>query len=147
MKSEEEARERVREAVMERSSRIRDSKQTHIVLGFDSAPKLSEKVRTPSLYALIFLGFCDRWRSMERKELWIQVFLRLANPMDPLRDTLSSVTSEPLLNSLITYTHRRYFRCGAVDGGQSVEEDDETLSVLQGVLQQRNFLKYVSVLS
>ena len=39
-------RERVREALQERSSRIRDSKQTHIVLGFDSAPQLSEKVST-----------------------------------------------------------------------------------------------------
>ena len=34
----------MREAQTERNSRIKDSKQTHIVLGSDSVPKLSEKV-------------------------------------------------------------------------------------------------------
>ena len=36
-------RGRIRAAQTERTSRIRDNKQTHLVLGFDSLPPLSEK--------------------------------------------------------------------------------------------------------
>lgn len=44
VKSKEEGVERSRAALDERSSRIKDNKQTHLVLGFDLTPPLSEKV-------------------------------------------------------------------------------------------------------
>ena len=44
LKSETEAKEQMRAAQTERKSRIEDNKHTHLVLGFDSTPPLSEKV-------------------------------------------------------------------------------------------------------
>ena len=51
MKSKEEGVERTRAAMDERSSRIKDNKQTHLVLGFDQTPPLSEKVTSSSTAA------------------------------------------------------------------------------------------------
>ena len=100
----------MREALEERNSRISDSKQTHIVLGFHSVPKLSEKVsrNSPLHLSRLCLCYCvcaQRWQSLKGRGQWILDSLRLANPMDLHRDTLFSVTSEPLIISTDNWHH------------------------------------------
>lgn len=61
LKSETEAKEQMRAAQTERKSRIEDNKHTHLVLGFDSTPPLSEKVSSAIntyMYRKKFNGVC-----------------------------------------------------------------------------------------
>jgi hypothetical protein len=112
LKSEEEARERVREAFQERNSRIRDSKQTHIVLGFDSVPKLSEKMAE----------FGEK------------------GAVDPGLPAAGKPNGPTQGYSVLSH------ECVSEEGGhESVAEEEDSTSVLQGILQQRNFLKYTCI--
>ncbi|CAI8041472.1 Putative calmodulin-like protein 2 [Geodia barretti] len=108
LKSEEEARERVREARQERNSRIRDSKLTHIVLGFNSVPKLSEKMA-----------------EFGEKEA-----------VDPDLPAAGKPNGPTQGYSVLSH------ECVSEEGGhESVAEEEDSTSALQGILQQRNFLK------
>ena len=171
--------ERMEAAQSERDSRIKDSKHTHIVLGFHSTPRLSEKVSDKLYHAFSMLNTVNiqlwcmymynvhvcvcvhcRWLSLVRKDQWLPVCLLPANQMDPLRGTLylvmsksgisytATVTPQHVPQSVMWYSAKSMFtallvhfvRCVSEDNGMA-EGDSESTTTLQGVLQQRNFLK------
>jgi Ca2+-binding EF-hand superfamily protein len=106
LKSDTEAMERMEAAQSERDSRIKDSKHTHIVLGFHSTPRLSEKMAE----------FGEK------------------RPVAPSLPAAGKPNGPTQGYSVLSH------ECVSEDNGMA-EGDSESTTTLQGVLQQRNFLK------